>query len=68
MGKIFKFKFLHIDKIHSGWSFGFAITRDSILNEFYLYINLFKWSVSIGKLSNPNYDEIENHCYDCDDA
>lgn len=47
-----KRKFIHINKrTDEDWSFGAFITRDKSLDEFYLLINFYKWSISIGKLA-----------------
>lgn len=49
-----------IDKLYKGrWSFGICLTHDE--PETYLLINLFKWSISIGKLYD--YKEDEEHVY-----
>ena len=40
---------IHIDKLYKNqWSFGICISHQE--EETYLFINLFKWSISIGKL------------------
>lgn len=47
-----KHKYIHVSKhISKDWSFGICLTYDSYLNETYIYINFFKWSISIGKLA-----------------
>lgn len=51
---------VHVDKIERGFSFGICFTHDVYFNETYLYINLFKWSISIGLLNKPVTDE-ENY-------
>lgn len=33
------------------WSFGIAFTRDKTLDECYVFINFYKWSIAIGKLA-----------------
>lgn len=46
-----------VDKLYKGrWSFGICLTHDE--PETYLYINIFKWSIVIGKIWD-DYDENE---------
>ena len=53
-----KIKFgIHIDKILEGsWSLGLCFSH-SFVGETYLYINLIKWSISIGMLYKGEADE-----------
>ncbi len=45
-------KHIHVSKhLRGDWSFGVCLTHDDSLNETYIYINFFKWSISIGKLA-----------------
>ena len=47
---------IQIDKLYKNqWSFGICISHQE--EETYLFINLFKWSISIGKLL---YDPFED--------
>lgn len=40
-----------VDEIDSGLSLGVCLSYDKYAKECYLFINLFKWSVSIGWLT-----------------
>ena len=42
---------IKVDEIDSGLSFGVCISYDKYMKECYLFINLFKWCVSIGWLT-----------------
>ena len=42
---------IKVDKIESGLSFGVCISYDKYMKEYYLFINLIKWCVSIGWLT-----------------
>lgn len=47
---------IHIDKLYKNqWSFGFCISHQE--EETYLFINLFKWSISIGKLLSNLFED-----------
>lgn len=48
-----------IEKLWDGeWSFGICLSH-SIDGQTYIFINLFKWTISIGKIINHEvYDEI----------
>lgn len=50
---------IKIDKLYKNqWSFGICISHQE--EETYLFINLFKWSISIGKLLYDLFeDELE---------
>lgn len=54
-------KHLHITKRTDGWSICLGITRDTVLNEFYLHINLFKWSISIGKINDSSSFDLDSY-------
>lgn len=41
---------IKVDEINSGLSFGVCISYDKYMKECYLFINLFKWCISIGWL------------------
>lgn len=43
------------DKIDKGW-WSFGICLSHILEETYIYINFFKWSIAIGRI----YKEVNN--------
>lgn len=45
---------VNVDKIEEGFSFGMCLSYEKYSGEIYLYINLFKWSISIGRLSREN--------------
>lgn len=50
---------IRIDKRYKGmWSFGICLSH--LGKETYLYINLFKWSISIGLL----YEDVEEYFVD----
>lgn len=50
---------IRTDKYYKGmWSFGIGLSHFG--KETYLYINLFKWSISIGRL----YEDIEEYFVD----
>lgn len=52
MEETLEHKHIHVTKHPPGdWSFGICLTHDDSLNETYIYINFFKWSISIGKLA-----------------
>ena len=52
---------LNIVKWSKGdWSFGVCLTRDANLDECYIYINLFKWSISIGRLLDYSHNNEED--------
>ena len=42
---------IKVEKIESGLSFGVCISYDKYMKEYYLFINLIKWCVSIGWLT-----------------
>lgn len=42
---------ISLEKIDSGLSFGVCISYDKYAKECYLFINLFKWGISIGWLT-----------------
>ena len=42
---------IKVDKIESGLSFGVCISYDKYAKEYYLFINLIKWGISIGWLT-----------------
>lgn len=42
---------ISLEKIDSGLSFGVCISYDKYMKEYYLFINLIKWCVSIGWLT-----------------
>lgn len=48
-----------VDKIAQGFSVGICFSYDKWLEETYLYINLFKWSISIGWLLRTNNNDDE---------
>ena len=52
---------LNIVKWPKGYqSFGIYLTRDANLDEYYIYINLFKWSISIGRLLDYSHNNEED--------
>lgn len=50
---------VNVENIEQGLSFGMCLSYERYLGEFYLYINLFKWSISIGRLSRENDNDEE---------
>ena len=42
---------IKVDEIDSGLSFGVCLSYDKYMKECYLFINLFKWCISIGWLT-----------------
>lgn len=40
-----------LDEIHSGFSVGVCFSIDLWLGEFYLYFNLVKWTLCIGRFA-----------------
>lgn len=56
MGETEKRFGIKVDKISNGVSVGACITFDKSFGEYYLFINLFKWSISIGWISFPKED------------
>lgn len=57
MGEITKTKFgVKVDKLWSGrWSFGICFSHDK--PETYIFINLFKWTITIGMLADWSDDD-----------
>lgn len=53
MGETEKRFGIKVDKISTGVSVGACITFDKLLEEYYLFINLFKWSIAVGWLYFP---------------
>lgn len=50
MAEEYKRKFITVEKITRGFSLGVCLTLDFDLNEYYLFLNIGKWTVSIGWL------------------
>lgn len=48
---------IKVDKIDGGLSFGVCISYDKYMEEWYLFVNLIKWVVSIGWLTFERKEE-----------
>lgn len=48
---------IKVDKIDCGYSLGMCLSVETFSKECYLYINLVKWSISIGLLSKCKEDD-----------